>query len=85
MNKEYQQKSIPLCSPEQNYLSLFAMKYPVVAAFNRIFQVLLHSASKKLQNEIGLMHLTTKNQLSEHFAMVQMQGKKFFIRVLLKI
>ena len=25
-----QQKSIPICSPEQNYLSLFAMRYPVI-------------------------------------------------------
>ena len=27
---KYQQKSIPICSPEQNYLSLFAMRYPVL-------------------------------------------------------
>ena len=27
-NPKYQQKSIPICSPEQNYLSLFAMRYP---------------------------------------------------------
>jgi hypothetical protein len=54
---KYQQKSIPICSPEQNYLFIFAMRYPVGEQLMIYLPSTLHWCEK---------HFSEKSDISEN-------------------
>ena len=74
-NPKYQQKSIPICSPQQNYLSLFAMRYvlanmyPVQKKWGKKYTsrgLYLH-AYGVVQNTILFIHLITWKIFKERY------------------
>ena len=63
LDPKNQQKSIPKCSPEQNYLSLFAMRYPVfqeATFYNLLVSYVNNRAFKQYQKLAKLLHYKTK-------------------------